>query len=1420
MSIFNLGQRFDTLSSKEMDLLEAAKSGNTKEAERILSSRTRKGSGGALSAITRSFTRAVNVNCTDKCGATPLHLTALHGHEDTLILLLQNEAIANITDSRGCTPLHLAAWSGNAEICNILLSMAAVPPHINTQNNDGDTALHCAAQYGLSSAVVILLQNNADASISNLKGETPLDLAAQYGRIEALKELIKHSQVICRPVMNQSPLHLAARNGHHKVCEALLDAGFNINVMTSIGTALHEAALYCKLDVVRLLLDKDISISEKNEQKKTALDLVIGHPPQKTSYAKVAEMISEHIKKKAEQKAGPVLRPHPPENLKTDSTMYSKVNKIKGVPEITHSHDSTDSSFDETPPPLPPRTASLFQKEKPPDPVAPPIPPPPMSVGGGDGYLSMDAVVQPKHCSPAKPPRKKPKPPTEKPPEDCIQMEAMDNKPTTVDNNLILHKERSSKNSGQRGDNSSVVCDISDSIKLDDLKQDSAVINHAENVNSDNAMQKPPVSIEHSQQPVEGDQRNHPINENPAIEPSDSNSVIPRDILRSSSSDCNSAQSMSEISVSIANSVMKGDKSTQSSVIKNSPAIPERPKSENPVSAKLEAGVSTNIMTTSFDSAMGFSKPNSLDLDNQRMSRSSCEVPLSPTGYTQPPTPDFPPPSPDTAIFGIQQKIGAIDKRHSKDMETITEMSFLRIQPVIQANPERTDAPPDVDTYQAVSNRQDQSTLSVHETIEEQPEVSENSSPDNEKSKETSSVNTKGIENPEETPPEQRLGENEISVLNDDKNALKGNSIEAEIIQPVSNGKKHKTDIELAPEPIEETKTETKEETKEEIKVDSEVQLDEKKDDSIKNYSEEMVSTGLKLSDGPETTNVVMRNKSKSTSSEEEGETTLRDPDLKIYADLLKGSAPGGPRKVVSQIYENVVFKTRISPSNRQSVPVSVVTFDPLTEEDDIDTAKIMEAIESVSTSKPTTYTAPPPESHVDGSQDDNEQWKEIADVVASYGGRLSLYGDYASFEAHVEKLLSTTGIHKIQSVEDWLEGLGLSHYENTLVANGFDDTDFLGIKIMDDQDLDVIGISVPEHRKKMIESAKSLKQIKPIDQDNPPESVEQWLSSLHLSDYLSTFVSNKYDTIDRVCNLWEHELTTVLDISSLGHRKRILASLGERKTPERTPFPSMKRKKEVKEVDEIPARFSGINLYKDYTNVKPISSSEEDVKQPSPSLPQFDSSEDEEVFHREGRKIRDSSIHLRPPYLAHTCSPVKTWRHRPENLIKGCCNYSAQYLGSTLVSEPLTGSESTQGGISKLKKSAEVVAKIPLIILSISYKGVKFIDAKSKKVICDHEIGNIFCACQDGETLNFFAYITQDVPTARHYCHVFNVKNPEHAREIILTLGQAFEIAYQMVLKKKAEVDALDFEQKLGQPVSDKEECNSVSSHASSSTV
>ncbi|XP_062614181.1 uncharacterized protein DDB_G0284459-like [Saccostrea cucullata] len=71
----------------------------------------------------------------------------------------------------------------------------------------------------------------------------------------------------------------------------------------------------------------------------------------------------------------------------------------------------------------------------------------------------------------------------------------------------------------------------------------------------------------------------------------------------------------------------------------------------------------------------GTKPPGSLELSRKK---EVTGIPLTPTGYTQPPTPDFPPPSPHTALVGIEEKMAIIDnKRSSKDMETITEANML-----------------------------------------------------------------------------------------------------------------------------------------------------------------------------------------------------------------------------------------------------------------------------------------------------------------------------------------------------------------------------------------------------------------------------------------------------------------------------------------------------------------------------------------------------------------------------------------------------------------------------------------------------------------------------------------------------------------------------------------------------------------------
>ena len=78
--------------------------------------------------------------------------------------------------------------------------------------------------------------------------------------------------------------------------ETLLKAGFNANTRTSQGTALHEAALCGKVDVVKALLDAGIDVCVTDSQRRTAVDR-LQEVGLKTP---VAKEIAEHIRGKVQ----------------------------------------------------------------------------------------------------------------------------------------------------------------------------------------------------------------------------------------------------------------------------------------------------------------------------------------------------------------------------------------------------------------------------------------------------------------------------------------------------------------------------------------------------------------------------------------------------------------------------------------------------------------------------------------------------------------------------------------------------------------------------------------------------------------------------------------------------------------------------------------------------------------------------------------------------------------------------------------------------------------------------------------------------------------------------------------------------------------------------------------------------------------
>lgn len=71
-------------------------------------------------------------------------------------------------------------------------------------------------------------------------------------------------------------------NYFRAVVEVLLRAGFDVNVRTPSGTALHEAALCGKVEVVRTLLEHGADLAIRDSHKFTVMDLLSQFPAQAT----------------------------------------------------------------------------------------------------------------------------------------------------------------------------------------------------------------------------------------------------------------------------------------------------------------------------------------------------------------------------------------------------------------------------------------------------------------------------------------------------------------------------------------------------------------------------------------------------------------------------------------------------------------------------------------------------------------------------------------------------------------------------------------------------------------------------------------------------------------------------------------------------------------------------------------------------------------------------------------------------------------------------------------------------------------------------------------------------------------------------------------------------------------------------------
>ncbi|XP_046394168.1 uncharacterized protein LOC124161944 isoform X2 [Ischnura elegans] len=1372
---------------KDHELLEAARNGNIPIVEKILSQRAKR------SGPLASLRRGPGANVQDSSGYSALHHAALNGHREVVQLLLGHEASTNIADGKGSTPLHLAAWTGNEDIVRLLLCHGPSVPNVNLKTKDSETALHCAAQYGHTAVVAHLLEHSCDPTIRNSREETALDLAAQYGRLETVELLVRAHPELLHPfsrsnsstgVFPHTPLHLASRNGHRAVVDVLLSAGMDVNARTAAGTALHEAALCGKTDCVRALLESGVDLSARDSGGHTVLD-VLGQFPTHVTHD-IMEIIQGY---RDRPRSPPQGGPRPAADGGEGGGGRGTWRKGGGEHHRRREHhhqqqqqrhqEGGDAEDKENADPLPPipTLGSPYENVR-------------LTPKGGREEEEEGAGVEGEE--------------EEEDDEEELDVPVVDAEDSSPAHSPSSSRWRYYDDGGggrhrrQRPQGGRQRRGARDQPPDGDGRTSAASTASAGSEGL--ASRSQPLSLPHSHHHVH--QAHHSLSK------SLDSSCVSEDLSDLLSRDADRVSISSGSSVPPPSPLARGPSDPAEGPrphrrcshdayvpmapgLKVSPTPPKKPPRRNlsvsPTHPQLGecGGVAYEYLFLA-RSGGGHGKGDDA---------SSSGGGLTPH--------DLPRPPPPSSAHSPGREAAALRRGRSADQYVEMRGGCCPAPP--HHHPPPVPRPPhhehhDPSERQRPYCRRKLRRHNDHAYENYEPPagawrggdgkrysegevvagswgaVAEEAAVRGKKAKKKKKKTRAGMVGPSAVPLSPTHYQQPPTPDHPPPSALQAECSILERIRPLSQEYKRRSrDME----------TET--------------------EDGLL-CGAAAGAPSLDASSGSLSSSVSLSDRSLSTDNNVE--EFLGDAP---FAGLFKGSTagdgpPGGvggrslerPKTLrkLKNVYDGGGFVGSGAAADCGDGPVGDA-------EDEDGTGR-----GSLSILSPF---------------DEQEEWNKISEIMASFG--TGLVRESVFVEELEKEFQSRLGLSRSESrasataastappvappsptapvptsIGQWLESIGLPEYEKMFVFHGYDDVDFIN-GVLEECDLRTMGVVDDGHAALLWLSVSRLPRSLPLfaaEGRPPPASLEHWLRALRLENaYADTFRKNMLTDVERIVRIWEAELTTVLEIDKLGHRRRLLASVGgggvvspmlaaappglpgERTSSFSTPAKETAASSPAAAASTPAAPSTGTLRHRNKKNrpAPPPPPTAPPPPQTTPAPPPKEAT----TNGPEDLSIRDPAELL----VGVPATLTTQWRHRPKVLLAGSVTYLASYLGSTLVRE-LRGTESTKKSIQKLKRSSRDGRVRPEILLSISYSGVKFLNSATKDVVCEHEIRNIHCACQDADDLTHFAYITKDHQSRDHYCHVFCVDTMEQATEIILTLGQAFEVAYQMALREQ----------------------------------
>ncbi|XP_031704708.1 ankyrin repeat and death domain-containing protein 1A [Anarrhichthys ocellatus] len=239
----------------------------------------------------KTLARGLNANAKNVDDRTALHYAVAGKNKEAVQLLLQRRVKVDQPDKYGVAPIHLAAWFGSLDILKLLVQAGAEQ---KVENKEGLNIMHCAAINNHTDIVEYIVNDlqMKELDKDDQSGQRAFALAAEHGCVKMMDMLIVPYDMATMKAnkSGDTPLHLAARNGHSDAVQSLLQSFDTRDEVNMDGeTALYQASEKSHEECVLILLEADCDPNILTTAKCSAL-----HPVSERGDTSVVQLLLDY----------------------------------------------------------------------------------------------------------------------------------------------------------------------------------------------------------------------------------------------------------------------------------------------------------------------------------------------------------------------------------------------------------------------------------------------------------------------------------------------------------------------------------------------------------------------------------------------------------------------------------------------------------------------------------------------------------------------------------------------------------------------------------------------------------------------------------------------------------------------------------------------------------------------------------------------------------------------------------------------------------------------------------------------------------------------------------------------------------------------------------------------------------------------